>query len=329
MSDKKPLIKPKQATSKPDKKPDPNVKIRNPTLLDYPVYMMCYPAGWDTDDPNNVWMTKMSEEELDENYDKARGQWMQLYGWLTSPESMVLTLPAGEDFPDAVYCANVGIVLCHLDKPVAIASNYKSPPRKGEYKVFESYMKDWHYEVHRPKTTWEGEADLKHVKDNIYVGGYGIRTDKASFDWMEREFDMQIIKVHMTDDKLYHFDCEFFPLTPEVSMVCTEVMEKEEVKQIEKVCEIRDIPLRMAHAGATNCVRLVNTLFCASSRLQYKEGTKMWDEEFDKEHMLQKIAVESGMSLVPIDLSEFEKSGAALSCLVLHVNRAAYSQPIT
>lgn len=326
---RKPLIRPKQATSNPPQKPDPNIKIRNPSLLDHPVYMMCYPHGWDTDDPNNVWMQNMSPEEIDENFDKARGQWMTLYGWLTSPETRVLELPSGEDWPDAVYCANVGIILCHKEKPIAVVSNYKSPPRKGEDRVAAEFFKMYHYEVHRPATTWEGEADLKHQRDNIYVGGYGQRTDIKTYDWFEREFDMKVIRVRMTDEKLYHFDCEYFPLTAEKAMVCTRVMQRSEIAEIEKVCEIIDVPLRMAHAGATNCVRTVNMLLCASSKFQYQKGSKEWREEVDKEDFLQEIAIEAGMSLVPVDLSEFEKSGAALSCLVCHINRAAYASPIT
>jgi N-dimethylarginine dimethylaminohydrolase len=328
MSDRKP-IRPKQATSTPDKQPDPNVKIRNPSLLDWPVFMMCFPAGWDTDDPNNAFMLEFTEDELQEDYRRAYSEWMSLYGWLTSPETRVLELPSKEDFPDAVYCANVGIILCHGKKPIAVASNYKSPPRKGEYKVFQQFIEMYGYECHRPPFTWEGEADLKHQRDNIYVGGYGQRTDIRALEWFEKKFDMRVIKCRMTDEKLYHWDCTYFPLTAEKALVCTSVLEKSEVREIEKVCEIIDVSRRRAHVGTTNCVRTMTMLLVASSKFVYKEGTKEWKEEVDKENFLQGIAVENGMSLVPVCLSEFEKSGAALSCLVLHVNRAAYAQPIT
>ena len=57
-----------------------------------------------------------------------------------------------------------------------------------------------------------------------------------------------------------------------------------------------------------------------------------FDRQFDVNvkgaFFLLKHAVDNGMALVAVDLSEFEKSGAALSCLCLHVNRAAYATPI-
>ena len=338
MPDRKPLVKPKQSTSNPPRKGDPNVKIRNMSLLDNCVFMMCYPSGWDTDDPNNAFMTAMSEEELKENYDKARAQWSALYGWMTSPESFVMMLPSGQDFPDAVYCANVGIVLCHMDKPVAVAANYKSTPRKQEYHAFVEFMKLNNYKVERPPFTWEGEADLKHIRDNIYIGGYGQRTDIRALEWFEKKFDMRVIKCKMTDEKLYHWDCCCFPLTSASTedgkvvkpkaLICDEVLSKSEVKEIESVCEIISVSRELAHAGTTNCVRTTSLLLVASSRGRYPEGSKEWKKEFDKEVFLQKICAESGLSVIAIDLSEFEKSGAALSCLCLHVNRSAYSQPI-
>ena len=324
----KPKIAPKQATSDPPKKPDANVKRRNPSLLDWPAFMMCFPSGWDTDDPNNKFMLEFTEEELQENYDRAYGEWMQLYGWLTSPECRVLELPSGEDFPDAVYCANVGIILLHGKKPIAVASNYKSPPRKGEYKVFEDFIKMYGYECHRPPFTWEGEADLKHQRDNIYVGGYGQRTDIRALEWFEKQFDMKIVKCRMTDEKLYHWDCSYFPLTTDKALVCTACLEPSEIKEIEKVCEIIPVSKRLAHAGACNCVRTPTMLLVASSKMKQIEGSKEWKEEQDKEDFLRDVAVENNMTLVPVCLSEFEKSGAALSCLVLHINRAQYAQPL-
>lgn len=329
MTDKKPLIKPKQGTSTPEKKPDANVKIENPSLLDQPVYLMCFPHTWDTDDPNNVWMQGMSQEEIDEDFQKAYQQWGGLYNMLAGEASMVHILPSPGDYPDGVYCANVGIILCHQKEPVAVVANFQSPPRKGEEDVAEVYFDLCGYDVHRPPTTWEGEADLKHVRDNIYVGGYGIRTDPKSYDWFAKKFDMEIVRVKMTNDKLYHFDCNFFPLTTDKALVCTDGMDKAEVKQIEKVCEIIPVPLRMACAGACNCVRTVNLLLCASSLASLDRDSKEWDEEKDKETFLEKIAVKNGLEFCPVNLSEFEKSGAALSCLVLHINRAAYAQPVT
>ena len=54
---------------------------------------------------------------------------------------------------------------------------------------------------------FEGEAELKYLRDNIYIGGYGIRSEKESYDWMASEFDMNIIPLELTDPYNYHLDC--------------------------------------------------------------------------------------------------------------------------
>ena len=155
-----------------------------------------------------------------------------------------------------------------------------------------------------------------------------MRTQIEAFEWMEKKFDMRIIKVKMNEPKNYHFDTVFFPLTPEKVIACTCQMEKSEIAEIEKVAEIIPVPKKLQFAGATNCVRTSNMLLVDSSRLSLKKGSAEWETEVAKEDFLQKVAIDNGMSLVPISMVEMSKSGSCLSCCVLHMNRAAYSQPI-
>jgi N-dimethylarginine dimethylaminohydrolase len=327
MTAKKPLIRAKQATSKPLVKPDPNVKIENPSMWDVPTYLMSPPLTWDTDEPNNTWMQKMSPEEIEEDFDKARSQWLDLYQFVAA-EALVYILPPDGDYPDRPYVANVAIVLCHLPKPVVVVANYKSPPRMGEDEGARKFFEMFDYPIERPPFFWEGEAETKHIRDNIYIGGYGIRTDPKVYDWFEKKFDMKVVRCKMTDEKLYHWDCCCAPLTSEDVMVCTSILEKSEVKEIEKVCQIIDVPLRLAHAGITNNVRLVNHVMCGSSVKQMGPKDKDYQVEKDKIVFLEKVCAKQGMEPVMQNISEFEKSGAAVSCLFCHVNRAAYSQPI-
>lgn len=326
---KKPL-RPKQAASKPQQTPDPNVKIENPSLLDFPVYAMIFPHRWDTDDPNNVWMKGMSAEEAKEDWNRCYQQWMCLYGWLSSENTLVLTLPAIGDFADATYIANIGIMLCHLPKPVFVASKYKSPPRRGEEIAALDWFKAQGYKTAKCPHYFEGEADLKSVRDNIYIGAYGIRTERKALDWFASEYDMKVIPVEMTDERNYHLDTQVFPLTAEKVIVATCCFKPEEIKAIEKVCEIIDVPKNIAYAGTTNCVRTVNMLLCGSSleALVRADDPEEYDEQKNKRRFLQDVCDDHNMQLVMPDLSEIGKGGSDLSCNVFHVNRANYALPI-
>ena len=134
---------------------------------------------------------------------------------------------------------------------------------------------------------WEGEADLKYLYDNVYIGGYGQRSDLKTYEWMEKEFDMKIIKLNMVDEYLYHLDCNIFPLNSHKTMVCTELCDKEELAQIEQYTDIIDMSYDDTLCGMANSVRLGNMVLCASI----------------------------------FNISEYMKSGAMLSCMVMHLNR--------
>jgi N-dimethylarginine dimethylaminohydrolase len=327
-------VKPKQAESKPQVKPDPNIKIEIPSLNDFPVYAMIFPHRWDTDERNNYWMKGMSEEEIDEDWAKCYRQWMCLYGWLSSDNTLVLTLPATGQFADAVYIANIGIMLCHTPEPVFVASNFKSPPRRGEEIAALDYFKSYGYKTAKCPYYFEGEADLKHVVDRTYIGAYGIRTERKALDWFSKTYDMNVIPVEMTDERNYHVDTQIFPLTAEKVIVATSLLKPEETKAIEKVAEIISVPSKIAYAGTTNCVRTMNMLLCGSSlEAMNPRGTKdereEWEEQLGKRQFLEKVCEQNGFALVMPDISEMAKSGADLSCCVFHVNRQAYSQPIT
>ena len=323
------MVRPKQGTSNPTNKVDPNVQLDNPSQSDVPAFLMNRPFSWDCDSPNNIWMQKMSKEEMKPDFQLAHRQWLDLYQLLAS-QGYVETLPSkpSKDLQDLVYVANIGIVLCHLPEPVFVAANFKSPPRKGEEKIGIELFKIMEYRVERPTTTFEGEADLKHIRDNLYIGGYGIRTDPKTYDWMEEKFGMKIIRVKMTDEWCYHFDCNLFPLTTETVIACPPLMTAEEKKAVEKVVEIVPISKRLAHAATTNAVRIGSYVVYGATLTGLTKDDEDWDDECDKEAFFVKTLPKYGMEPIPVNLSEFEKSGAACSCCVCHLNRASYSVPL-
>src|SRR2546429_9605312 len=47
------------------------------------------------------------------------------------------------------------------------------------------------YNVCVPPTKFEGEAELKHLYDNVYAGGFGIRSERETYEWMEKNFEMR------------------------------------------------------------------------------------------------------------------------------------------
>jgi N-dimethylarginine dimethylaminohydrolase len=253
---------------------------------------------------------------------------MDLYNFVAGG-SLTYLLPSEGNFQDQVYVANLGIYLPHITgENHIVLSNFTSDPRKGEELVGEKFFNQMGYQTAISPYKWEGEADLKYLYDNVYIGGYGIRSNIKTYEWMEKNYDMNIIKVAMVDEYLYHLDCSIFALNPDQTLVCTELFDPAELAEIEKHTEIIDVDIEDALGGMTNSVRMGNMILCASNISEMKKTHEYYEGEKHKLASLEKICSDAGMEPVIFNLSEYMKSGAMLSCMVMHLNRIDHNRTL-
>lgn len=301
-------------------------QLSNPTWLDKPAYLLNVPFSLAADVANNAWMEEIKDDDRKINNKKAINQFLQLYHFMAS-DAVVYLLPTPKipGLQDLVYCANLGIVMEHtVDRNTVILSNFSTEVRLPEKAVGENFFHAMGYDVASPPYHFEGEAELKHLYDNVYIGGYGTRSDRKAYDWMAEQFDMQIISVEETDPYLYHLDCTIFPLTREDTFVCTEMYTAKELKQIEAVTNIVEVTVDECFSGICNSVRLGNSLLNASNIHEMKRTDEYYEEEKQKNLKLEDIATRFAFEVSYFNLSEFLKSGALLSCMVMHLNRKSY-----
>lgn len=296
------------------------------TCLDRPSFLMCPPFSHDTSVPNNVWMTEYKEGEREVDRRLALVQFLDLYHFI-SAESLVYLLPspAQSKLQDQVFTANLAFVPEHLPgRTTAIIANFTSEPRWGESAYGTKFFDAMDMYPTVAPYRFEGEAEIKHLHDNVYIGGFGERTDRRVYDWMAEEFAMKIVPVEERDPHLYHLDCSIFPLTSEETLVCTEILTDSEIKAIEKVTGIIDVSADIAYSGICNSLRLNNLILNASHIHDMKAGTEEYAFEVAKNRKLEDICSARGFEVVYFNLSEYEKSGALLSCMIMHLNRHSY-----
>src|SRR5215475_3044837 len=304
----------------------------NPTQLARPTYLLNFPFSYATQVANNPWMEDLSSEGRQPDFRRAAAQFLELYRYMAAAGALVYVLPTplGADLQDLMYTANLGIVLEHLPgQNTVVISNFASPPRRGETPVGVNFFQSMGYEIHVPPTKFEGEAELKHLHDNVYVGGYGIRSEKETYDWMERNFDMRVVQVCLTDPYLYHLDCMVFPITSGNTLVCTELIEQEEIAALEKVTNVIPVSADECYSGICNSVRMPNTVMNSSHLQDLKAGTEEYECEIQKNRKLEDIAANLALEVSYFNLSEYHKSGALLSCMVMHLNRHSYKIALT
>jgi N-dimethylarginine dimethylaminohydrolase len=299
-----------------------------PSQLPIQSFVMNFPFSLSTADPNNIWMQELTDDELAINKLKAYKQFMDLYNFVAGG-AIVNLLPSEGNFQDQVYVANLGIYLPHIkNENHILLSNFTSDPRKGEELVGEKYFNQMGYKTAISPFKWEGEADLKYLYGNKYIGGYGIRSNIKTYEWMEENYGMDILKVAMVDEYLYHLDCSIFALNNNQTLVCAELFDEEELDEMEKYTEIIDIDVDDALCGLTNSVRMGNMILCASNIAELKKSHEYYAGEVHKIKTLEKICSDAGMEPVIFNLSEYMKSGAMLSCMMMHLNRVDHNRTL-
>jgi N-dimethylarginine dimethylaminohydrolase len=299
----------------------------NPTQLERPAYLLNAPFSYATSVPNNVWMQELDEVERQPDHRRAMTHFLELYRYLASDALVyVLPTPRGCELQDLVFTANLGIVLEHVaDQDVVVLSNFTSEPRRGETAIGEQFFSMMGYRTYVPPTRFEGEAELKHLYDNVYVGGYGQRSERQTYDWMSQRFDMEVVPLAHDDPYLYHLDCTVFPVTREDTLVCTEIYDRAAIAALERRTNIIDVSLADCYAGICNSVRVGNVLINASRIHDLAKGTDEYSEELAKNRCLEDIAAKLAFEVAYLNLSEYHKGGALLSCMVMHLNRNSYA----
>lgn len=314
-----------------------------------PSVLMASPYGIIDSTPNNKWMEDLKKDgKFIPNIKKIEKQFFELQKTISSVAS-IYAIPAEKGLQDLAYVANLGMIFPHLnpneDRRVLV-SNFKSEPRKGETKVGYEYFKKLGFDpIIMPDVNekgepmyFEGEADLKWLYGNVYVGADGNRTNGAALDWIAKTFNCEIIKFPSIDEYLYHLDCNIFPLGPdtEACLVNTYNLDKDIIKELEKHVEV--IPLGVdshddpdqydfALAGTTNSVLLPGGIVITPSdisELNKKSDKDLYEMEKDKIEFMDEICSELGLQLVVQNISGYYVSGASLSCNVMHLNQRSY-----
>jgi N-dimethylarginine dimethylaminohydrolase len=289
------------------------------TRQPFPAFLMNLPLFISTQDPNNVWMRELDASARQVDRAKATRQFLELYHFLAA-RSAVYLLPSRVGLQDQVYVANLGIVLEHTPEPTVVVSSFRSEPRREEQAAGLDFFRALSLPTVVAPDYFEGEADLKHLRENVYVGAHGVRTSRAALHWFEERFGMEVIPFFVDNEYLYHLDCSVFPIAPGETLVCADVATEATIKAIEKQTRLIDVSVEDAESGITNCVRVGGSVLCASNIEEISATHEDYPYERHKRESLERICSELGLEPVYFNLSEFLKSGAMLSCMVMHLN---------
>ncbi len=305
---------------KDNQQKEASTAYRTPSQMPYPVFVVCPPMYVDTKIKNNIWMKTNKGKDVEIDKEQFMGEWLRFYQLLAS-NSYVLSLPAKRGLQDQTY-VNCFVYLPHIkDRDIIVLSNFTAEGRAGEEVVAGDMLSKLGYKCIKAPFKFEGEPELKYLRDDIYFGGYGFRSDARTHSWIEKTFHCRVIKIKEHDEFCYHLDCNLFVLNDQNVMCCTSAVDKSAVKEIEKVANVFPVTKEDCYEDICNIVRVGDLIICASGIQFMKSTDPLYNLQKKKNEKLQKIANGLGLEVIFLQMDENAKSGAATSCLVGTLNR--------
>ena len=306
----KPIGKKEAATPAPGaeayEEPEAREHGDEPETLETMRFVMCPPQYLSTRIKNNVWM---SGEPVDVK--RAMRQYRRIKNVITGFGVEVLEIPPVKGLQDQVYVANIGIAI----DPYIILANYKAPGREGEVEPAREFFEGLGYECLVPPFHFEGEADLKKLNDTTYFGGHDQFTDIRAHRWIEEQTGVHIIPVREVSEELYHLDCSLFVIDAQNVLVTKAGLDRASRKTVELYANVIETPSDIASTGITNGVQIPSKKIYLSGTFnpempEYRKGMEWLNDTFDK----------FGWTPLFMDCDEYDKSGADLSCTVMHLD---------
>ena len=255
---------------------------------------MCPPTFFSIDYEINPWMKK--EVQVDRRL--AQRQWEDLFNLYTSLGVEVETISPAKDLPDMVFTANAGLV---FGKKVVLA-NFRYPERKPESAYVAAWFEQQGYEVIKLDNGeyFEGQGEALWFGDKV-ISGFGFRSNRAGQARLKELFPEQLVSVKLVDPKFYHLDTCFLPIDKSVAAYYPAAFDQDSAAQLKNL-----VPnlIEVTHEEAL--VFTCNSMVIGKKVIMPRGSIS-----------LRKKLKEIGYEAVPLEISEFKKSGGGIRCLTL------------
>jgi len=257
-------------------------------------YLMCSPEYFSVQYAINPWMNP--DEPID--LDLARHQWEELRAAYLSLGHTVLTIDPVPGLPDMVFAANGATAIGGK----VLGARFTHPERYPEGAAYMAWFRRHGYQVTDPEYVNEGEGDIVFAGRAI-IAGYGFRTDRDARNQVEKLFGLPVISVRLVDPRYYHVDTALVVLDEHTAAYYPAAFDEEAQAALSshfpELIEAKD-----EDAEALG----LNGLSDGKNVVLPAQAKDLADQVSG-----------AGFDVIPVDLSEFKKSGGGPKCCTLEL----------
>ncbi len=262
--------------------------------------LLCPPDYFDVLDVKNPYMVGQAG-----TIDKAlaRRQWealRQAFEAAGKPVELIQPVPGLEEM---TFCSNQ--TLAGLDgesRPTCLLSQMRHPLRRREIPAYEEWFTRRGYRIARFKDStryFEGAGDAAwHPAKRLIWGGYGFRSEIESYEEVAKVFDAPVVALKLVNERFFHLDTCFCPLTPEAALIYPSAFSSESLEMILKVFPVVLSAPEPEAGGVLAC----SAAIIDSRTALVPKGAPV---------VSRQIGV-VGLDVVEVDTSEFLKSGGSV-----------------
>lgn len=244
--------------------------------------------------------------------DKARLQWQALVDTYRQLGFKTHILEAKHDCPDMVFCANQSLPTLSRDGQAGILlSHMASDSRHLEVASIGRQLADLGYRLEQlgiprqKSTTFEGTGDALWVPGRrLLLGGYGFRTHRDVYRLISEQLDVSIVTLSLPNPRFYHLDTCLSILDERTALACRDGFTDEGWQSLEKIFDqVLEVPLKEADSPG----------FAANAHCP--DGHHVILQKGNEQ--TQRLLKAAGYEPLPVDTTEFIKSGGSVFCMKL------------
>ncbi len=258
-------------------------------------YLMCPPDYFKIDYEINDWMHQ--DNQVDQGL--AKRQWQAIKDTYEKLGHKVDLIDAVDGLPDMIFTANGGQV---IDGRALVAS-FKFPQRRGETEHFRRWFQAAGYDpVAVSSQVWEGEGDCL-MAGNVIYAGYGFRSEKSEANELAKFFDRQVVSLKLVDPRFYHLDTCFCPLDGRTVMYYPPAFDEESQAKIKRS------GLMLIEANEDDAAGFGLNAVSDGQHVVLSNHAQELIGDLRRR----------GYQPIPVDVSEFKKSGGGVKCVTLEL----------
>jgi arginine dihydrolase len=199
-----------------------------------------------------------------------------------------------------VFTANAGVVVGQR----GMSARFRAPFRNPETAVYHKWLASIGLDMRAPNEISEGEGDFAPAPDGKLVfAGDGVRTAAAAHEEMAAHLGVPIVPLTLVDERFYHLDTALSILDENTALYYPSAFSGDSREVLAghfaDLIAVDDSDALVLGANAVSDG--LNVLLEAEAR------------------SLASVLADRGFRPVPLEMSEFRKSGGAVRCCVLEM----------